>query len=416
MKKSKEKNNDKIKMKKSAVVTLILSSFALFICLVYFVVAYPMLSFIVNDMPEIKKDTGAPVIQEGETLIDISALHINVDLSQNNNADADTSEKDEQGTDENNSNESSSGNSGQSGSSSGSSGSSMQSVPDPIVKGVSKITGKSLYFEPDAHNVLVLGQDNSSGLMDTIMIISICDRLNTVQVASIARDAYVPYSRSVVDALNSKGYGRSIGIYKINASVFVGSYVVNYKGGKFSNSGINFMCSILSQILPNSNCDIDEYIYMNEDGFLDIVDIVGGINVDVTEDIYNGDGKLVWTKGYHFMNARQCLSYVSARYRFNASGRVSSTGDPYRKANQLSFMRDFAQQIITVDNIPRFPDIMNSLTKNVWHSFNTVSDISKYSDIALKYAQNKYSMKMYVVNGATINPLGDGASYVNLMS
>jgi len=402
-----KKNKDKIKLKKSVKATFILSVFAVFLCLVYFIAAYPMLGFLVNDMPNV--NSGDSVISEGETLIDMSALHINVDLSENESSDGTSGDTDNEGG-------SSAGNSGNSSQgNSGSSGSSIPSVPDPIVKGVTKISGKSLYFEPDAYNVLVLGQDNSSGLMDTIMIISICDRLNTVQVASIARDAYVPYSRSVVDAINSKGYGRSVGIYKINASAFIGSYVVNYKGGKFSHSGINFMCSVLSQILPNSNCDIDEYIYMNEDGFLDIIDVVGGINVNVTEDIYNGNGQLVWTKGEHFMNAKQCLSYVSARYRFSESGRVSSSGDPYRKANQLSFMRDFAQQIITVENIPRIPDIMNSLTKNVWHSFNSVSDITKYSEIAMKFAKNQYTMKMYVVNGKSINPLGDGASYVNLM-
>ena len=397
---------DKIKLKKSAVTTFILSLIAIVMCVVYFVVVYPMLGFFVNSMPDKKQDDSA--VSVGDEIVDISSLHINVDLSENGES-SDNKDDQSDSTDKNQ------GGSSQGGSSS-SGGSSIPTVPDPIVKGVTKISGKNLYFEPDAYNVLVLGQDNSSGLMDTIMIISICDRLNTVQVASIARDAYIPYSRSVVDALNAKGYGRSVGIYKINASAFVGSYVLNYKGGKFSNSGINFMCSVLQQILPNSNCDIDEYIYMNEDGFLDIIDVVGGITVNVTEDIYNGDGKLVWKKGPNFMNARQCLNYVSARYRFSASGRVSSSGDPYRKANQLSFMRDFAAQIITVDNIPHFPDMMKTLTKNVWHSFNTVSDITKYSDIAMKFAKNQYSMKMYVVNGKSINPLGDGASYVNLMS
>ncbi|MBE7064370.1 MAG: LytR family transcriptional regulator [Ruminococcaceae bacterium] len=398
---------DKIKLKKSAVVTFILSLISIAMCVVYFVAVYPMLGFFVNNMPDV--NDGESVLSEGESIVDMSSLYINVDLSESGDNSDDKGNQGET-TDKNQSQGSSSqGGSGSSG------GSSIPTVPDPIVKGVSKISGKNLYFEPDAYNVLVLGQDNSSGLMDTIMIISICDRLNTVQVASIARDAYVPYSRSVVDALNAKGYGRSVGIYKINASAFVGSYVVKYKGGKFSNSGINFMCSVLQQILPNSNCDIDEYIYMNEDGFLDIIDVVGGITVNVTEDIYNGNGKLVWKKGPNYMNAKQCLGYVSARYRFSESGRVSSSGDPYRKANQLSFMRDFAAQIITVENIPRIPDIMKSLTKNVWHSFNTVSDITKYSDIAMKFAKNQYSMKMYVVNGKSINPLGDGASYVNLM-
>ena len=388
-----------MKIDKKILITFICAVIVVLLCVGYFVVIYPTLNLLGNSLPE-TVSSNEPVLEKGENVLDISSIL--------NNSEEDTQEEDSEADNEESD--------GESFVSDGLSSGEASSSADPLVSGVTQINGNTLHFEEDAYNVLVIGQDNSSGLADTIMIISICDRLNTVQVASIARDAYIPYSQTVIDALDKNGYGNSAGIFKINASMFVGSYVLNYQDGIFDNQGINFMCSILNEMLPDANCEIDEYICMNQNGFMKIIDIVGGIDVYVTEDFYNGNGMLIWSQGYHHMNSDECFTYISRRTRYGSEGRLSSSGDPYRKANQLSFMRDFAKQAVTVENIPKLPSIMSSLSQNVWHSFNSASDISTYSDFALKFAKQQYSMSMYVVTGESIDPVGDGASYVNLLS
>jgi hypothetical protein len=51
----------------------------------------------------------------------------------------------------------------------------------------------------------------------------------------------------------------------------------------------------------------------------------------------------------------------------------------------------------------------------MYHSISTTSQLSGYTKMALDYAQGKYALTSYVVSGKSIDPLGDGVSYVNLM-
>ena len=291
--------------------------------------------------------------------------------------------------------------------------SSLPYVPDPIVDGVTKVNGSSVYLEPDAKNVLVLGVDESAALTDTMMIVSVCDRTKEVQVVSLARDAYVPYASSIRSRI-----GNSPGIHKLNATMTIGN-MIGYSGGKFGNSGIDFLCHVIGELLPNANIDIDDYVYVGESAFADIIDMFGGVNVYVTEDWYSASGDLVgylvYEKGYHFMTGDEAFDYVRRRGRFGPQGQIASSGDPYRKANQLSFMRDFAKQVVTVENVGKLPQLLETASKYIYHSINNVSKIAEYAEYGMAFAQGKYEMKLQLLAGTSIDPFGDGASYVNIM-
>lgn len=295
--------------------------------------------------------------------------------------------------------------------------SSLPYVPDPIVQGVKKANGSQISLEKDARNVLLLGIDEATGLSDTIMIISICDRTNQVQVLSIARDAYVPYSQEIKDVI--KRNGESLGIYKINACLHIGR-MVKYSGGKFGNAGIDFLCSVIESMFAKANVVIHDYMYIDESAFIEVIDLFGGLNVYVNEDWYSasGDevGKIIYKKGYHFMNGREAYHYVLRRGRFGPNGQISSSGDPYRKANQLGFMRDFAKQVVTLENVARFPELMDLTSKYIFHSLNSMGKLTEYTKYATRFAKNEYELKMTVVTGESIVPNGvAAASYVNIM-
>ena len=296
-------------------------------------------------------------------------------------------------------------------------GPSLPYVPNPIVQGVTKANGSQINIEKDAKNVLLLGIDEATGLADTIMVISICDRTNQVQVLSLSRDAYVPYAQSVKDII--KRNGESLGIYKLNACLHIGR-MVRYSGGKFGNAGIDFMCNVLETMFAKKNLVIHDYMYIDESAFIEVIDLFGGLNVYVNEDWYSasGDeiGKIIYKKGYHFMNGREAYNYVLRRGRFGPNGPISSSGDPYRKANQLGFMRDFAKQVVTVENVGRFPELMDLTSKYIFHSLNSVAEITEYSKYAMKFAKGGYDLKMTVVTGESYVPAGvAAASYVNIM-
>ncbi len=297
-------------------------------------------------------------------------------------------------------------------------GSSLPYVPDPIVDGVTKANGSGVKLEPDARNILVLGVDEASVLTDSMMIISICDRTGVVQVLSLARDAYVPYSQTIKNVISKNGLSNSRGIYKLNATMNIGN-MIKYSGGKFGNSGIDFLCHVMAELLPHANIDIDDYVYIDESAFIEVVNMFGGVDVHFNEDWYSASGDevgvILYEKGYHHLNGREALNYVKRRGRFSSQGQISSSGDPYRKANQLGFMRDFAEQVVTLDNVGKIPQLLETASKYVFHSLNSVNRIAEYTDFATRYAKDGYELKMTVVTGTSIDPLGDGASYVNLM-
>lgn len=291
-------------------------------------------------------------------------------------------------------------------------------VPDPIVEGVIKTPGCNIKLEPDARNVLVIGFDVKSELTDTMIVVSICERLHTVTTLSLSRDAYVPYQGAVQNYLVSQGYSKSRGIYKLNACYTIGRFI-HYNGGKFGNSGIDFLCHIITEMMPDANMHIDDYVFIKPDGLEGFVDYFGGVDVYFSEDrwVLTGDGttKLQFEKGWHHLNGKQAVSFVRQRARYNETGRISSSGDPYRKANQLRFVKDLMNQLITVENLTRINEIFDEASKFMYHSINSTSQLTSYIRMATDFADGKYTVTSYVVSGRSIDPMGDGVSYVNLM-
>ncbi len=265
---------------------------------------------------------------------------------------------------------------------------------------------------PDSNiNILLIGKDSSAGLTDTLMVLSINQEAKEALLISIPRDAYVPYGDSISSSLKKAGLYYSPGMFKINAAANVGSSVINYTGGSFSNRGINFLCSIIHQLLGYR---IDEYVEVNFEGFKDVVDSFGGLYITVEEDMYTSKGQLVLAKGRSKLNGEMALFYARARYRYNKNGKsLGSPGDSYRKKHQLNMLNEMAQQVVTVDNVLNAGSIMQSLQGAVYHSFD-LNDLAAYGSIGIDYANGKYKMETVLIQGETFDPMGDGVSYCKI--
>ena len=262
-------------------------------------------------------------------------------------------------------------------------------------------------------NFLLLGADDAAGLVDTIIVVNVNTRTKEIKLISIPRDAYVPYDSTIRNRMNQAGFDTVKGAFKINAAPYVGEKIVNYQGGNFENKGISFLCDIIELMLGYK---IDEYVHINFEGFVELVDIFGGIKVTAPENIYNNKGELIVKEGLNDLDGKTALFYARARYRYDEHGnQLPSPGDSYRKANQLAMMQEVASQVVTLQNISRAKDILNALKKNVHHSV-LMSELPKYSFIAADYANGLYSMETILIKGKTIDPFGDHASYVDIMN
>ncbi len=105
------------------------------------------------------------------------------------------------------------------------------------------------------HNFLVLGKDNVSGLCDMMMLVSYDEKNESVAVVQIPRDTYAEFSSG-----NYK---------KINGAV-------SALGSEEA------LCDFLSKSLA---VPIDYYISLDLDAVGDIVDALGGVEVDVPFDM-----------------------------------------------------------------------------------------------------------------------------------
>lgn len=152
-------------------------------------------------------------------------------------------------------------------------------------------------------NILLIGTDgrnlNEKARSDTIMIVTIDFNHKKVKVSSVMRDSYVEI----------KGHGEN----KINSAYAFGGPEL-----------------LLDTIYRNFNIKIDKYIVVNFWGFEDIIDEIGGIDIDIKSyeipEINKYIGELrdvkspsITKEGFQHIDGQQALAYSRIRKVGNGS-------------------------------------------------------------------------------------------------
>ena len=142
--------------------------------------------------------------------------------------------------------------------------------------------------DEDIINVALFGVDSRdiddfTGLTDSIMILSINQKTDTIKIISVMRDTFVP----IVDENDKfKNYG------KINSAYASGKDDVT----KSAEIAVNTLNSVY-------DLDISNYAVVNFFGMIEIIDAVGGITATVTAD------ELAW-KGEGNPNLNNCMDEI----------------------------------------------------------------------------------------------------------
>ncbi|MBO8138783.1 MAG: LCP family protein [Desulfotomaculum sp.] len=183
-------------------------------------------------------------------------------------------------------------------------------------------------------NFLLMGMDARPGetkaRTDTMILVSVDSKANRIAMMSIPRDTRVEIPGHGVD--------------KINAA--------NVYGGP------ELATETVSRLL---NVPIDYYVLTNFEGFKDIVDAVGGVDMYVEQDMqyYDpADGTHInLKKGQQHLDGDKALQYV--RYR----GYVN--GDIDRTAHQQKFLRALAQEVLQPSTVTKLHKLVPSINKAV---------------------------------------------------
>ena len=156
-------------------------------------------------------------------------------------------------------------------------------------------------------NILLIGQDgdggeNSNGRADSLIIASINKATKTITLSSVMRDSYI--------YMNFDGKEK---FDKINTACVYGGQ----KG-------------VVETIEKNYKIDIDYFVSVYFESFVDVVDALGGVNVPVSSKLA---GYINRTSRYNIasgdsvrLSGAEALVYSRVRYAF-ADGDVSRTGN-----------------------------------------------------------------------------------------
>ncbi len=194
-------------------------------------------------------------------------------------------------------------------------------------------------------NIVLLGSDKRPGSgtwrTDSIIIVSVDTANNVVRLLSIPRDLWV--------YIPGHGYNR------INTADLWGELARKGSGPE----------RVKQTIYHNLGIPIHYYVRVDFAGFKEIIDTVGGIDVDV--DCALTDINL--SAGMHHMDGKLALRYARSRY---------STNDFDRGRRQRKVLMALWDQALTMDIIPRLPALWWTMA----NSFETDLSLSEVINLA----------------------------------
>lgn len=174
-----------------------------------------------------------------------------------------------------------------------------------------------------ATNILVMGSDSRGATdVDAANGTATNQRADTIMVVHIPADRENIYSISLMRDLwvDIPGHGEA----KINAALALG--------------GVPLMVQTVESIFGQR---LDHVAMVDFEGFKDLTDALGGVDVNVTVPFTSGGGRPhVFTPGVNTLNGEQALAFVRERYAF-------VDGDYQRVRNQQAFVKGILGKIIS---------------------------------------------------------------------
>ena len=305
------------------------------------------------------------------------------------------------------------------------------------------------------YNFLVIGCDREQWLSDVIMIATYDIKDKSVSIMQIPRDTYVTVNNELIldengnisfenfDGKNDYGckinavlgHGGNFAaselrriaslakdasdadIKKICSESFLDidkDELKNYMNSSGSAKSqleydikLKFAIRYLSALLSRSfGTPIDFYVQMNLDGFVNIVDAIGGVDVYVQEDMHYDDPlqdlHIHINKGYQHLDGKDAEGFIRFRYGYYAA-------DIARIDAQKIFMTAFIKKVLSLEGIMNLSDLIKEVSANLTTNLS-FSDALYFATNALDIDLSKVVMLTMPGSAKTLN----GISYYSI--
>lgn len=231
-----------------------------------------------------------------------------------------------------------------------------------ILKNWALTTDAKKLSDKNIINVLLVGSDASAkekgradvmenGNTDVMMIVSINTKNKTIKLVSIMRDSY----------LYLKGYDR---FSKLNAAC--------------ANGGPAYLVDVIED---SYKIEIDGYVMVDFDTFIQCIDIVGGVTVDVPQSI-GVKHSIPYGNGVT-LNGEQALKFCRERY-------VYADADVSRTRNQRMVINSLINKCKSA-SLTTINSVLDTILANVHTSFRK-KDIVNYMTKAVSDGWANYTV------------------------
>ena len=222
-------------------------------------------------------------------------------------------------------------------------------------------------------NIALFGVDSadaSTGRSDSIIIATIDTTHKKLKLTSVMRDSYV----------NISGIGND----KINHAYAFG-------GPQLAIKTLN----------ENFNLNIEDFVAVNFDSLPKIIDMIGGVTVDITsEEVSHIPG--ISSAGTYNLNGAQALSYSRIRY---ATG-----GDYVRTERQRTILTKIFEKVLTINPI-KYPSLLNEVLPMVQTSLD-YSKILELGTEVLKMGVTTLEQERFPLDGYCQGEMINGVYYL----
>ena len=214
----------------------------------------------------------------------------------------------------------------------------------------------------ESFSVLLMGIDTGDlgrvdqGRSDTIMVATVSPEDKQTTIVSIPRDTYVDIvGRDTKDKINHA--------YAFGGAVMAMDTVQKYV-----------------------DIPIDHYVSINMKGLKELVDAVGGI--EVNNDLTFSQDGYDFTIGKITLNGDQALSYSRMRYE-------DPNGDYGRQERQRKIVEGVAKKVLSLNGVSNYQSVLNALESNM----KTDMSFDEMKKIALDYREAFGTIKQDQLQG-----------------
>ena len=143
--------------------------------------------------------------------------------------------------------------------------------------------------------------------------------------------------------------------------------LVNKKNPKINSSmhgGIENLQEVVSDLL---GIPLDFYVEIDLNGFVELVEAVGGVDFDVPIEMYYNDPtqdlNIFYQPGMQHLTGQQAMEVC--RFRHNADGTGYPLGDIQRSETTRNMMITVAKKVLALNNIVKITNYFDILQRNV---------------------------------------------------